>query len=286
MNAFQQELRSRLDPGIQLSEAAAIAKSAGLDHPDFEALDLGRYVDDYATVLFLDIRGFTRLSMGLSVGETARIVDAVVGAAAARLREYGAHINDFTGDGIMGIFSERACDGDRDGLHEKAIFGVSHLMAEMSTYLRPELLLADISEPVTVAIGLFSGDVRWQRVGIEACSRVMVLGEVAPLAAKYVTEKDAAKAWQTVAGGPIAKAVPERLRERCTDFERTYNKKLLKRERWLLKTEQIFGEAPDRERAASLVAEARRASAASMIGTLPSLTPRRGDGREKDHGVG
>jgi len=288
MNPFQQELRARLDADLHLSEArATLGKRASLDHPAFDDLALGHHLDEYAAVLFLDIRGFTRLAMGLPIEDTARIVDAVVGAAAARLREYDAHINDFTGDGIMAVFSERACDGNRDRLHGQAIYGVAHLMAEMSSALRPELLLAGVTEDVTVAIGLFSGDVRWQRVGVPECSRVMVLGEVAPLAAKYVTEKDAAKAWQTVAGGPVAKAVPDRLREKFAPLKRMYNKKPLWRERWLLKTAEIFAEVPDRARTTRLVAEARRPSAVSMVGgALPAVPSRRGDGRRRDHGVG
>jgi class 3 adenylate cyclase len=285
MNPFQQELRSRLSTDVQLSEAMAVAKHAAMDHPSFVDLALGQHLDDYAVVLFLDIRGFTRLSMALPVEHTARIVDAVVGAAASRLREYGAHINDFPGDGIMAVFSQIE-NGDRDDLHGQAVFGISHLMAEMSAALRPELLLAGVKDPVAVAIGAFSGAVRWQRVGMEDCSRLMILGEVAPLAAKYVTESDAAKAWQTVAGGPLASAVPARLRERCSDFERTYNKQPMKRERWLLDTAKIFSEAPDRSRAASLLRDAAVSSAGSMVGDVPPLTRRKGDGGKRDHGVG
>lgn len=287
MNPFEQELRNRLAPPVHLAEAqATISKSVGgaLDHPAFERLDLGQHFDEYAAVLFLDIRGFTRLAMALPVAKTARIVNAVVGAASARLREYGAHINEFTGDGIMAVFSEHDHGRSKDALHAQTVFGVSHLMGEMSAGLREGLLLEDITEPVSVSIGLYSGDVRWQRVGLAECSRVMVLGEVAPLAAKCVTDHKVAKAWQTIAGGPVVEAVPRDMREKCEALERFYNNNRMVRERWRLNTPEIFNAAPDFDSAHRLVEGARRPSSPPIV--VPPSPTRHGGGGRKDHGVG
>lgn len=281
MSSFEQELRARLTSGeLHLAEAA----KADLDYPAFSELELGRHIDDYAAVLFLDIRGFTRLSMALPVQETARIVNAVVGAAAARLRHYQAHINDFTGDGVMAVFSEQEFESP-DETNAVALLGVSHLMAEMSATLRPELLGLGIADPVQVAIGLYSGAVRWQRVGIEECSRLMILGEVAPLAAKYVTD-ETTLSWEVVAGGPIVDQVPLRLRERRDDFVREYDGQKLKRPRWLLKTEQIYQEVPDLTGARTLVSEALAATAPALLGAVPPAPKRRGSNPKPDRGVG
>lgn len=283
MNAFQQELRARLTRDLELSEAV-IAKSTGLDHPAFDDIEVGNFVDDYAVVLFLDIRGFTRLSMALDIAETARVVDAVVSAAASRLRAYGAHINDFPGDGIMAVFSETDFS-DRAAVHGASLFGVAHLMAEMTATLRDELLNVGVADPVQVAIGLDSGDVRWQRVGIAHCNRLMVLGEVAPLAAKFVTDAETT-AWQTVAGGAVVDDVPLRMRQQLSDFVRTYGGQKMTRERWLLDTEKIYREAPDLERSADLIAEARRPPASTLLGAVTPPVARRGRGDKRDTGVG
>jgi class 3 adenylate cyclase len=289
MNHFRDELHRRLHESADALPKSLVLAEAQLDHPDFEHLELGESLQDYAAVMFLDIRGFTRLSMALDIAETSRIVNGVVTAAAASLMRYGAHINDFPGDGIMAVFSKRAL-GDDIEVHAAALNGVADLMTDMHATLRDELLQVGISDPVQIAIGAYSGDVRWQRVGLPDCSRVMVLGEVAPLAAKFATSRET-DAWETMIGGPVASDVPARFKEEKPAFTRQYDGKTLARPRWLLDAESFWragGQA--RESTKDLVSEARGISGAatsSLLGTAAPATARKGSGsRRPDHGVG
>ncbi len=294
MDDFKTLLRNRLatsaaSPSLRLSEGGVATAAAGLDLPLYRDLELGESVDLYTAVLFLDIRGFTRLSMALHVVETARILNAVLGAAADRLRAYGAHINDFPGDGIMAVFTEQDT-GEPLEIHAQALFGASHLMAELNATLRDELLQVGIKDPVQVAIGLYSGGVRWQRIGIEDCSRLMAVGEVAPLAAKFATST-ITTAWQTMIGGPIAADVPTEMKERQNDFIREYDGEELRRHRWLLNTEALASRIPDLDAARRIGATARserapKPPASLLLGTVAPAMPRHGSGARRDRGVG
>lgn len=288
MTTFRDELRSRLREPADVGGKSLVLAEAQQDHPAFGHLDLGASLGDYAAVMFLDIRGFTRLSMALDIATTSRIVNSVVSAASASLMRYGAHINDFPGDGIMAVFSERAL-GDEVEVHAAALNGVADLMTDMEATLRDELLQVGVQDPVQVAIGLYSGDVRWQRVGVVDCSRVMVLGEVAPLAAKFVTSAET-KAWESMIGGRIAADVPARFLEDKPAFERIYDGKRLTRPRWLLDTESFWrAGGGKRESTRDLVREGRRVAVPtpSALGVVAPATPRRGSSRGRpDRGVG
>jgi class 3 adenylate cyclase len=292
MDDFRILLRGRLAApaaGTTLSEGRIAKAAADLDLTLYRDLEVGQWVDQYTAVLFLDIRGFTRLSMALDVAETARILDAVLGAAAERLRAYGAHINDFPGDGIMAVFTEQDA-GEPLEIHAQALFGASHLMEELSATLRDELLQVGIKDPVQVAIGLYSGGVRWQRIGAADCNRLMALGEVAPLAAKFATS-DITNAWETMIGGPIAADVPNELRKQQKDFIRVYDGEEMSRPRWLLNTASLAASSPDLSAARRITEGARSARvprpvAASLLGTVAPAVPRQGSGTRRDRGVG
>jgi class 3 adenylate cyclase len=284
MNQFQHELRARLGTNDLMLAEAAVAKS--LDYPDFGELELGQYVEQYAVVLFLDIRGFTRLSMALPRSETARVLSAVIGASVERLRDYGAHINDFPGDGIMAVFTA-GDHGDPAEANATALFGASHLMTEMNATLRDELLGVGIDDPVQVAIGLNSGTVRWQRIGGSECNRLMAIGEVAPIAAKFATSRHT-KAWELLIGGQIAEDVPDAYKVTKPDLTRTYDGREMRRKCFLLDWSGMYRELPSLAEAQILTTTAaqRRQSTSALAGTLAPSVVRQGSGGRRDSGVG
>jgi class 3 adenylate cyclase len=278
LKPFERAFRERLGNGIELaaSEFRALKEAADLDHPSYTDLELGQAVLGEAAILFLDIRGYTRLAMAFSdrPSETAKIIDAVVGSAVQALPEYGAHINDYTGDGVMAIFGD--VDGSLDEAHDSAIFAASDLMTDMSATLRSELLDVDIEDPVQVAIGLVSGRVLWKRVGTAEKNRVLAIGEIAPLASKYVSGEET-KAWQTMIGGEIIDAVPADQRERVGDYVREYKGVKMSRERWLLDTSTISQGSQSVEDVTAM----RLAALAAAVPPLPKAAPmpkRHGDG--------
>jgi class 3 adenylate cyclase len=277
---FERAFRERYHDGIELAaaNAKALREAADLDHPSYVELELGEALMGEAAVLFLDIRGYTRIAMAFAdrPAETAKIVDAVVGGAVQALPEYGAHINDYTGDGVMAIFGDGL--GSLNAAHDAAVFAASDLMTDMSATLRAELLGVEIEDPVQVAIGLVSGPVLWKRVGTPENNRVMALGEVAPLAAKYVSGNQT-HAWETMIGGQVIDVVPADLREKVDDYVHEYKGTTMKRERWLLDTVTVS----QRSESANDITEMRLAATAAAVPPLPKPTPRpkqQGDGKK------
>lgn len=286
MGAFEDAFNARYREDRTLAESVALAmrkEAAELDHPAFVDLPWGETFAGEAAVMFVDIRGYTRLAMAYAdrPHETAKILDAVVGGAVEVLPKYNAHINDFTGDGVMAIFG--GGPGDLDRAHDEAIWAAADLMTEMSATLRQELLDVDIKDPVRIAMGLVSGPVLWKRVGTPITSRVMAVGEVAPLAAKYVTG-DETDPWQTMLGGEVINAVPERFREGAPDYVHQYKKERMPRKRWLLKTSELWNEAGSAEGVVRL----RSAAAMPLVEPAQVDKPRvrHGDGHRGERTIG
>jgi class 3 adenylate cyclase len=284
MASFESAFRERFNQGIELAAATVKAREAvDLDHPDFTDLQYGEARPGEGVVMFLDIRGYTRLAMAFArrPEETAKIIDAVVGGAVEVLPRYGAHVNDYTGDGVMAVFGGEL--GSLDRAHSQAIWAAVDLMNQMSATLRQELLGVQISDPVQVAMGLVSGPILWKCVGTEERNRVIPIGEVAPLAAKYVSGSET-KAWQTMIGGGVIDAVPPRFREKAPDYEHVYQEERMTRERWLLQTEHFSREATSLDDVAAL----RNASAfGSALKLNPSKPPvRRGGGNRRERTIG
>jgi class 3 adenylate cyclase len=282
--SFDQAFRARYLQDLNLAEATRKAvEAAAADHPSFNNLQLGEARHGEGAVMFLDIRGYTRLAMAFAdkPEETAKIIDAVVGSAVELLPAYGAHINDYTGDGVMAVFGGEL--GTLDHAHDQAIFATVDLMTQMSATLRAELLGVEIDDPVQVAIGLVSGPILWKSVGSQENNRVMAIGEVAPLASKYVSGKET-NAWQTMIGGPLISAVPPEYREKVANYFHEHKGVRMERERWLLDTENFSSDA----NSVDDVIKARTLAAAAIAPAVPAAKPRvrQGSGGSPERTVG
>ncbi len=280
---FREELLERLSQPERISKSALLEAAADFDHPAVDRLGLNQAVEGEAAVLFLDIRGYTRLSMALARPEAARILDAVISASIKVLRDrYGAHIQDFTGDGIMAVFGGPA--QSLDAAHEPAIQGACGLMADMEATLREDLLKSGIRDPVQVAMGMVSGEVLWTRIGTEQVNRVMIVGEVAPLASKYVSGGETS-AWEILVGGAIGDAVPDAYKIRRPDFEVQHDYEKLKRKRWLLDWKKAGSLASPAD-AKALLGVTSLPSFQSIVGKVTEAPQRHGAGTRREYPTG
>ncbi len=71
-------------------------------HPDSIVLEPE---EREASILFADIRGFTRLSEHLSPGDLLALLSQYLGVMAAATIQYGGTVDKFMGDAIMGLFN-------------------------------------------------------------------------------------------------------------------------------------------------------------------------------------
>lgn len=115
-----------------------------------------------ATVLFADIRGFTRLCEGMAPGEVAAFLAAFRSRAARAIEAAGGFVDKFVGDEVMAVFGvPDAAPGDAG----HAVAAARALAAAMATWSR-ERGQAGLP-PVRVGIGLHRGPVFIGVIGAE-----------------------------------------------------------------------------------------------------------------------
>lgn len=115
-----------------------------------------------ATVLFADIRGFTRLCEGSAPGEVAGFLAEFRARAAGAIEAAGGLIDKFVGDEVMAVFGvPDAAPGDTD----RAVAAARALAAAMAAWSR-ERREAGLP-PVRVGIGLHRGPVFIGVIGAE-----------------------------------------------------------------------------------------------------------------------
>src|SRR5579864_4411982 len=113
-------------------QAGAAAK---LGHPDFESLLVGETREGQGVILFLDIRGFTKLSFVLSNNELLWILQALTEAAVKSVIQFGGHVMEFTGDGIMAVFGDSQVSAEAAGF--SALHTTAFLMKGVRDYVNP-----------------------------------------------------------------------------------------------------------------------------------------------------
>src|SRR5690349_9903027 len=89
------EPRNFLKKSIDESRAVDSMEFASqLGHPKYQNLSFDAGVADEAVVLFLDIRGFTRLSLELPNDELVRILQRLTIASVLTIRQFGGYVGE------------------------------------------------------------------------------------------------------------------------------------------------------------------------------------------------
>ena len=60
--------------------------------------------DAMVTVLFVDVRGFTRFADGATARDAVALLNDLFGVVVPVLEAHGGHANKFLGDGVLGVF--------------------------------------------------------------------------------------------------------------------------------------------------------------------------------------
>lgn len=147
---------------------------------------LDRYlwgVEQEVTLLFADMRGFTRMSEGKLPFDTVFILNQFLGRMAEAIRDSGGFVDKFMGDGIMAIFGME--DSTETGARQAiaAARAMGGVLAGLNQSLRDE-----IGEPLAMGIGLHTGPAILGRIGAahrgDAVARITALGETVNLASR------------------------------------------------------------------------------------------------------
>jgi hypothetical protein len=215
-----------------MSESA----STDLGHPDYTALQVGDTVEGQGVILFLDIRGFTKLSIALPNQELVAILQALTEASVRVVHHFKGHVIEFTGDGVMAAFGDAQSSPEAGAL--AALQTTAALMAGIRDHVNHQL--EDLgTEPVRTAVGMEFGKVLWSRIGIGSTTQVKPVSDVTFLAGK-LSSSSQTNAWEAKVGAGLAAWIPDEFKQQAQKYEFTLNKKYYSRELFLFKWEEFL----------------------------------------------
>lgn len=151
-----------------------------------------------ATVLYADIRGFTRFSESESPEEVMRVLNVYFARMIGVIGEHGGYINKFIGDAVMVVFGapvEQADHAARGVACGIAMQGALAAMNESSAF--------GAARVVEIGIGVNTGPLVAGSLGSDARAEYTVIGDTVNVAARLTS---AAKPGDVLVGAATARA--------------------------------------------------------------------------------
>jgi adenylate cyclase len=141
-----------------------------------------------ATILFADIRGFTKLSETMSPKDIVNMLNAHLGVAIDRVLANGGMVNKFAGDNIMAVWNAPQPQAEHARLACKAACEIQHGLAELQEK-DPSLPRAQFG------IGINTGPVVAGNVGSSGRTEYTVIGDAVNLASRICSAVPATEIW-------------------------------------------------------------------------------------------
>jgi len=136
-------------------------------------------VDREVAVLFVDIRGFTRLSQAKLAYDVVHILNSFFAGVGQAIEAAGGRVDKYIGDGLMAVFEHPS------GLPGAARAAVEAVVAIDDALGRVNRQLADeIAEPLRLAMGLHGGRLVIGRIGWGAAALPTVIGPAVNIASR------------------------------------------------------------------------------------------------------
>jgi adenylate cyclase len=155
------------------------------------------------TVLFVDIRGYTRYSEQTPPGVVIEMLNQFFGVATDAIIKNGGFINKFLGDAIMALFGAPAFQADHAYRAARAALDIQAGIEKFN-----EGQLQQGKDPIVVGIGINRGEVVAGTVGSAARMEYTVIGDAVNVASRLT---GAAKAGETLISGTALEPAAERL---------------------------------------------------------------------------
>ncbi|GLS86354.1 adenylate/guanylate cyclase domain-containing protein [Cypionkella aquatica] len=148
---------------------------------DFDKYHWG--VEREVTLLFCDLRGFTKMSEGRLSFDVVFVLNQFLGRMAEAIEDSGGFVDKFMGDGIMAIFGMDAAPSDGARQAIAAARAMSGVLDSLNQSLHEELRI-----PLAMGIGIHSGPAILGRIGsvqrTESVARLTALGETVNIASR------------------------------------------------------------------------------------------------------
>ena len=140
-------------------------------------------VEQIVTLMFIDIRGFTKFSEGRLPYDVVHILNHYMGRMSEEITASSGYVDKFMGDGIMAIFGMDEATGHGAANALRAAVEISKAMDELNWIHK-----ADLSEPLRIGIGIHTGEAILGRIGTSkahsAGERITALGDTVNTASR------------------------------------------------------------------------------------------------------
>ena len=141
-----------------------------------------------ATIMFADIRGFTKMSETMTPKEIVNMLNAHLGVAIDKVLANGGMVNKFAGDNIMAVWNAPQPQEEHARLACKAACEIQHGLAELQAK-DPSLPKAQFG------IGINTGSVVAGNVGSSGRTEYTVIGDAVNLASRICGATPATEIW-------------------------------------------------------------------------------------------
>jgi adenylate cyclase len=142
-------------------------------------VDTGHGVEREVTVLFADLRGFTRLSERRLPFDIVYVLNRYFQAMGTEIEAAGGHVDKFIGDGIMALFG---LDGDAPSGGRQALMAVRRMDAALRRL--NDDLASDLPEPLRMVIAVHHGTAIVGDMGFRRATSLTAIGDAVNVASR------------------------------------------------------------------------------------------------------
>jgi len=136
-------------------------------------ISLGDCIEKEMTILFCDIRGFTRLSESMSPNDSFKFINQYLKLMVPVINQHGGTIDKYMGDGIMALFPNSADD---------ALNAAVGMLQSLDKYNKK--LIEKNLPAVEIGLGLHTGEMMLGTVGTNSRMDVTVVSDTVNAAAR------------------------------------------------------------------------------------------------------
>jgi len=145
-----------------------------------EQLEAGKGENREAAILFVDIRGFSRMAAKMEASDVMMILSRYQSRVVPIIQQCGGVIDKFMGDGVMATFG---IGGDRAAGSARALEAAERILLDFEQWASDDPALTPIHD-AGIGIGLASGPVAFGAVGQENRLEITVIGSAVNHSAK------------------------------------------------------------------------------------------------------
>lgn len=144
---------------------------------EVEEINLGDASREELSVLFSDIRSFTKLSETMTPEENFLFLNDYLQVIGPVIWGHGGFIDKYIGDAIMALFS-----GSRVGVADDSVAAAISMLEELKEFNKQRQRTG--SAPIAIGVGIHTGQLRLGTVGFEKRMETTVIGDTVNLASR------------------------------------------------------------------------------------------------------